>query len=338
MPLQAFHPVIQEWFSTTLGEPTDVQKASWPAIQSGKHALISAPTGSGKTLAAFLTCIDRLLHQAIHGELVEGIQVVYVSPLRALSHDIHKNLQQPLDEISQLALSAGWLSPNIRVEVRTGDTPPAQRQRMLTHPPHILVTTPETLFLMVTAKRSRELLTGVHTVIVDEIHALAPNKRGSHLALSLERLDVVTKKRLVRIGLSATQRPLEQVAKFLLGESSHRAKDRQASLFESSQCHIVDVGHRRALDLQVEVPNDELGAIATNAMWSEVYDRIAAIAEQHRSTLVFVNTRRLAERIAHHLSERVGEDQVASHHGSLSRKLRLAAEERLKTGKIKVMV
>ena len=338
MPLQSFHPVIREWFSTTLGEPTDVQRASWPAIQSGKHALISAPTGSGKTLAAFLICIDRLLHQAIHGELVEGIQVVYVSPLRALSHDIHKNLQQPLDEISQLALSAGFLSPNIRVEVRTGDTPPAQRQRLLKHPPHILVTTPETLFLMVTAKRSRELLTGVHTVIVDEIHALAPNKRGSHLMLSLERLDALTTKRLVRIGLSATQRPLEQVAQFLVGESSHREKTRQASLFESLDCHIVDVGHRRTLDLQVEVPNDELGSIATNAIWSEVYDRIAAIAEQHRSTLVFVNTRRLAERIAHHLSERVGEDQVASHHGSLSRKLRLVAEERLKTGQIKVMV
>jgi len=338
MPLQSFHPVIQEWFSTTFGEPTDVQRASWPAIQSGKHALISAPTGSGKTLAAFLTCIDKLLYQAIHGELVEGIQVVYVSPLRALSHDIHKNLQQPLDEISQLALSAGFLSPNIRVEVRTGDTPPAQRQRLLKHPPHILVTTPETLFLMVTAKRSRELLTGVHTVIVDEIHALAPNKRGSHLALSLERLDAVTKQRLVRIGLSATQRPLDQVAQFLVGEPAHRKKYRQVSLFESSHCHIVDIGHRRTLDLQVEVPKDELGAIATNAIWSEVYDRIAAIAEQHRSTLVFVNTRRLAERIAHHVSERLGKDHVASHHGSLSRKLRLAAEERLKTGQIKVMV
>ena len=338
MPLQSFHPVIQEWFSSTLGEPTDVQRASWPAIQSGKHALISAPTGSGKTLAAFLTCINQLLHQAIHGELVEGIQVVYVSPLRALSHDIHKNLQQPLDEISQLALSAGLLSPNIRVEVRTGDTPPVQRQRLLKHPPHILVTTPETLFLMVTARRSRELLTGVHTVIVDEIHALAPNKRGSHLALSLERLDAVATGRLVRIGLSATQRPLEQVAQFLVGEPSHREKNRQASLFESSACHIVDVGHRRTLDLQVEVPTDELGSIATNAIWSEVYDRIAAIAEVNRSTLVFVNTRRLAERIAHHLSERVGEDQVASHHGSLSRKLRLVAEERLKTGQIKVMV
>ena len=338
MPLQSFHPVIQEWFLTTLGEPTDVQRASWPAIQSGKHALICAPTGSGKTLAAFLTCINQLLHQAIHGELVEGIQVVYVSPLRALSHDIHKNLQQPLDEISQLALSAGLLSPNIRVEVRTGDTPPAQRQRLLKHPPHILVTTPETLFLMVTARRSRELLTGVHTVIVDEIHALAPNKRGSHLALSLERLDAVATGRLVRIGLSATQRPLEQVAQFLVGKPSHREKNRQVSLFESSDCHIVDVGHRRTLDLQVEVPTDELGSIATNAIWSEVYDRIAAIAKQHRSTLVFVNTRRLAERIAHHLSERVGEDQVASHHGSLSRKLRLAAEERLKTGQIKVMV
>ncbi len=338
MPLQSFHPVIQEWFSSTLGEPTDVQRASWPAIQSGKHALISAPTGSGKTLSAFLTCIDQLLHQAIQGELVDGIQVVYVSPLRALSHDIHKNLQQPLDEISHRALSAGLLSPNIRVEVRTGDTPSAQRQRLLKHPPHILVTTPETLFLMVTAKRSRELLTGVHTVIVDEIHALAPNKRGSHLALSLERLDAVTKKRLVRIGLSATQKPLEQVAQFLVGEAAHRKKDQQASLFVSSDCHIVDAGHRRRLDLQVEVPNDELGAIATNAVWSEVYDRLAAIAEQHRSTLVFVNTRRLAERIAHHLSERLGEDQVASHHGSLSKKLRLSAEERLKTGKIRIMV
>ena len=338
MPLQAFHPVIQEWFSSSLGEPTDVQQASWPAIQTGKHALISAPTGSGKTLAAFLTCIDHLLHQAIHGELVDGIQVIYVSPLRALSHDIHKNLQQPLDEISQLALSAGLLSPNIRVEVRTGDTPPAQRQRLLKHPPHILVTTPETLFLMVTAKRSRELLTSVHTVIVDEIHALAPNKRGSHLALSLERLDVVTKQRLVRIGLSATQRPLEQVAQFLVGKPEYRKKDQQRSLFEPENCHIVDVGHRRAMDLRVEVPQDELGAVASNAIWSEVYDRIAALAEEHRSTLVFVNTRRLAERIAHHLSERVGEDQVASHHGSLSKKLRLVAEERLKTGKIKVMV
>ena len=338
MPLHSFHRVIQEWFSATLGEPTDVQRASWPAILSGKHALISAPTGSGKTLSAFLTCIDQLLHQAIHGELIEGIQVVYVSPLRALSHDIHKNLQQPLDEISQRALSAGLLSPNIRVEVRTGDTPSAQRQRLLKHPPHILVTTPETLFLMVTAKRSRELLTGVHTVIVDEIHALAPNKRGSHLALSLERLDAVTKKRLVRIGLSATQRPLEKVAQFLVGESAYRKKDQQATLFESSDCHIVDAGHRRNLDLQVEVPKDELGAIATNAIWSEIYDRIAEIANQHRSTLVFVNTRRLAERIAHHLSERLGEDQVTSHHGSLSRKLRLAAEARLKTGKIKVMV
>ena len=191
---------------------------------------------------------------------------------------------------------------------------------------------------MVTAKRSRELLAGVHTLIVDEIHALAPNKRGSHLALSLERLDAVTKKRLVRIGLSATQKPLEQVAQFLIGEPTHRKKDQQASLFASSDCHIVDVGHRRRLDLQVEVPNDELGAIATNAIWSEIYDRIAAIAEQHRSTLVFVNTRRLAERIAHHLSERLGEDQVASHHGSLSKELRLSAEERLKTGEIRIMV
>ncbi|MDT3776644.1 DEAD/DEAH box helicase [Nitrospira sp. MA-1] len=337
-PLQSFHPVVQEWFTTRLGAPTDVQRASWPAIHSGQHALISAPTGSGKTLAAFLTCIDHLLRQAITGELEDGIQVIYVSPLRALSHDIHKNLELPLAEISELALSAGFLGPRIRVEVRTGDTPAAQRQQQLKHPPHILVTTPESLFLLVTAKRSRELLTGVHTVIVDEIHALAPNKRGAHLALSLERLDAVTSRRLVRIGLSATQRPLERVAQFLLGESAHRAKAQQPSLFDSTHCHIVDVGHRRQLDLQVEVPKDELGAIATNAIWSEIYDRIADIAGPHRSTLVFVNTRRMAERVAHHLEERLGENQVASHHGSLSRKLRLDAEERLKTGQIKVMV
>jgi len=338
MPLQSFHPVVQEWFTTRLGDPTEVQRASWPAIHSGHHALISAPTGSGKTLAAFLTCIDHLLRQAIGGELEDGIQVVYVSPLRALSHDIHKNLELPLAEISQLALSAGFLGPGIRVEVRTGDTPAAQRQQQLKHPPHILVTTPESLFLLVTARRSRELLTGVHTVIVDEIHALAPNKRGAHLALSLERLDAVTSRRLVRIGLSATQRPLEMVAQFLLGDSAHRAKAQQPSLFDLSHCHIVDIGHRRQLDLHVEVPKDELGAIATNAIWSEIYDRIAELAESHRSTLVFVNTRRLAERIAHHLAERLGEERVASHHGSLSRKLRLDAEERLKTGRIKVMV
>lgn len=338
MSLQSFHPVVQEWFTTRLGEPTEVQKASWPAIHSGHHALISAPTGSGKTLAAFLACIDHLLRQSIGRELEDGIQVVYVSPLRALSHDIHKNLELPLAEISQLALSAGFLSPGIRVEVRTGDTPAAQRQQQLKHPPHILVTTPESLFLLVTARRSRELLTGVHTVIVDEIHALAPNKRGAHLTLSLERLDAVTSRRLVRIGLSATQRPLEMVAQFLLGASAHRAKAHQPTLFDSSHCHIVDFGHRRQLDLHVEVPKDELGAIATNAIWSEIYDRIAELAESHRSTLVFVNTRRLAERVAHHLGERLGEAQVTSHHGSLSRKLRLDAEERLKTGQIKVMV
>ncbi len=338
MPLQSFHPVIQQWFSSRLGDPTDVQRASWPAIQSGRHALISAPTGSGKTLAAFLTCIDHLLRQAIGGELVEGIQVVYVSPLRALSHDIQKNLEQPLAEITELALSAGFLAPRIRVEVRTGDTPSAQRQQLIKHPPHIVVTTPESLYLMLTAKRSRELLTGVHTVIVDEIHALAPNKRGSHLALSLERLEVVTKKPLVRIGLSATQRPLEKVASFLIGEASHRADNSQLSLLEEPDCQIVDIGHRRTLDVQVALPKDELGAIATNAMWTDVYDRLAEIAEAHRSTLVFVNTRRLAERVAHHLGERLGDAHVASHHGSLSRKLRLAAEERLKTGQIKVMV
>ena len=338
MPLSTFHPILQDWFRTKLGQPTEAQRASWPSIQSGQHVLISAPTGSGKTLAAFLTCIDQFIRQVIAGELQDGIQVVYVSPLRALSHDIQKNLEQPLAEISALMLSAGVLGPEIRVDVRTGDTPSSQRQHFLKHPPHILVTTPESLYLLLTAKRSRELLTGVHTVIVDEIHALAANKRGAHVALSLERLEAVTTQRLVRIGLSATQRPLEKVAQFLLGDSSHRQRSKQASLFENGSCHIVDVGHGRRIELHVEVPKDELGAIATNAIWSDIYDRLAEIAEQHRSTVVFVNTRRLAERVAHHLSDRLGESQVASHHGSLSRTLRLVAEDRLKTGQMKVMV
>lgn len=338
MPLDLLHPVIQEWFRANLGTPTDVQQASWPAIHSGRHVLISAPTGSGKTLAAFLTCIDGLFRQMVAGDLRDGIQIVYVSPLRALSHDIHKNLERPLAEISQMALSAGILGPPIRVEVRTGDTPSSQRQRLIQHPPHILVTTPESLFLLLTAQRSRAALTGVHTVIIDEIHALAPYKRGAHLALSLERLEALTAGPLVRIGLSATQRPLERMAEFLVGRADHRNHGRPASLFESSTCHIVDAGHRRELDIRVEVPKDELGPIATNAVWSEIYDRIAEMADRHRSTLVFVNTRRLAERVAHHLGERLGEAQVASHHGSLSRKLRLAAEERLRTGQIKVMV
>ncbi len=327
MVLSSFHPLIAEWFQSQVGQPTDVQRQAWPAIQSGADALIAAPTGSGKTLAAFLSCIDSLFKQALARELDDHTQVLYVSPLKALSNDIQKNLQKPLAEIGQMALQAGLLMPELRVLVRTGDTPMADRQQMLKRPPHILVTTPESLFILLTADKSRRMLQTVRTVIVDEIHALAPNKRGAHVALSLERLEALTLVKPQRIGLSATQRPIELVAEFLVGSRPSPS--------------IVDVGHRRELDLAVEVPKDELSAVATNAIWSDVYDRVAELVRQHRSTLVFVNTRRLAERVSHYLEERLrdlGSDVVAAHHGSLSRQIRLSAEERLKTGKTRVVI
>ncbi|BFU91304.1 MAG: DEAD/DEAH box helicase [Nitrospira sp.] len=327
MPLTRFHPIIVEWFALHVGRPTDVQIQAWPAIQSGADALIAAPTGSGKTLAAFLSCIDQLFKQALNRELDDHTQVLYVSPLKALSNDIQKNLQKPLAEIGQLALQAGLLMPELRVLVRTGDTPMADRQQMLKRPPHILVTTPESLFILLTADKSRRLLQTVRTVIVDEIHALAPNKRGAHVALSLERLEALTLTKPQRIGLSATQRPIETVAQFLIG-------DRPTP-------KIIDVGHKRQMDLAVEVPKDELSAVATNAIWADIYDRVAELIRRHRTTLVFVNTRRLAERVSHYLEERLsdlGPDAVAAHHGSLSRQIRLSAEERLKSGVTRVVV
>ncbi|TLY21361.1 MAG: DEAD/DEAH box helicase [Nitrospirae bacterium] len=326
MPLSRFHPIIAEWFRARFGSPTDVQARSWPAIASSENVLIGAPTGSGKTLAAFLSCLDALFKQALAGGLEERTQVVYVSPLKALSNDIQKNLHQPLSEISERAQAAGLPRPEIRVTVRTGDTPSSARQQMVRQPPHILITTPESLYLLLTAEKSRRILHDVRTVIVDEIHAVAPNKRGAHLALSLERLDALAHTRPVRIGLSATQRPIETIARFLSPPSG---------------CRIVDISHRREMDLAVEVPKDELGAVATNAIWSDIYDRVAELVRAHRSTLVFVNTRRLAERVAHHLEERLhdlGTEVVASHHGSLSRQIRLSAEERLKHGETRVVV
>ena len=326
--LQArFHPQIAEWFDANVGIPTEVQQQAWPVIQSGADVLIAAPTGSGKTFAAFLSCIDRLFQQALARELDDQTQVLYVSPLKALSNDIQKNLQQPLAQIGTAAMSAGLLMPELRVLVRTGDTPMAERQLMLKRPPHILVTTPESLYILLTAEKSRRLLQTVRTVIVDEIHAVAPNKRGAHLALSLERLEALTLTKPQRIGLSATQRPIERVARFLVGDRPMPA--------------IIDVGHKREMDLAVEVPKDELSAVATNAIWADVYDRLAELVRQHRSTLVFVNTRRLAERVSHSLEERLrdlGADVVAAHHGSLSRHIRLSAEERLKSGQTRVVV
>ena len=319
------HPLVQEWFINKFGTPTEPQEQGWPHIFAGRTTLISAPTGSGKTLAAFLICIDRLVRKALSGDLTDRTEILYISPLKALGNDIQKNLEGPLGEITALAGEKGLLMPEIRAAVRTGDTLTQDRQRMLKRPPHILVTTPESLYILLTAQRSRGILTDVNTIIVDEIHAVADDKRGAHLALSLERLDALTEKRAVRIGLSATQKPIETVAHFLTG--NHRPDP-----------VVVNVGHKRQMDLAIEVPGQELGPVASNELWDEVYDRICELVQQHRSTLVFVNTRRLAERVAFNLAERMGEDVVGAHHGSLARKLRLDAESKLKNGELKVLV
>lgn len=319
------HPLVQEWFNSKFGTPTEPQCQGWPAILAGKATLISAPTGSGKTFAAFLACIDKLVRNALSGQLEQKTEVLYVSPLKALSNDIHKNLTEPLKEIAHLAKNHGLDMAEINVAVRTGDTLARERQAMLKKPPHVLVTTPESFYILLTAEKSRNLLRDVKTVIVDEIHALANDKRGVHLTLSLERLEAITSVSPIRIGLSATQKPIEFVAQYLAGSKRPLPE-------------IINIGHARDLQLNIEVPSDELSAIASNEMWDEIYDKLAALSKQNRSTLVFVNTRRLAERIAHHLAERLGEEQVAAHHGSLSRKLRLAAETKLKHGELKILV
>jgi len=319
------HPIVQEWFVRRFVTPTEPQEQGWPEILAARNTLISAPTGSGKTLAAFLACIDRLVRRALAGELDDRTNVLYISPLKALGNDIQKNLEVPLGEILQLAGERGLLMPEIRTAVRTGDTLMHERQKMLRRPPHILVTTPESLYILLTARRSREILRSVETVIVDEIHAVADDKRGAHLTISLERLDALVGTSPVRIGLSATQKPIEQIAHFLTGAN------RPAPA-------VINIGHRRQMDLAVQVPGMELGPVASNELWDEIYDRIAALVREHRSTLVFVNTRRLAERVAHNLAERLGEDKVAAHHGSLSRKLRLAAEKKLKNNEVQALV
>ncbi|HLH20056.1 MAG TPA: DEAD/DEAH box helicase [Bryobacteraceae bacterium] len=323
--LSGFDPLVQEWFRARFGNATEPQIEGWPLIRQGRDILISAPTGSGKTLAAFLVCIDSLVRRARLGPLPDRTEVVYVSPLKALSNDVHKNLELPLAEIRELAARRGIPLAEIRTALRTGDTPQGERERMARHRPHILVTTPESLFILLTARRPREMLAETRTLIVDEIHAVADDKRGSHLALTLARLDRLVGQsglaRPQRIGLSATVKPVEDVAAFL-----------------SDGARIVHIGHKRAMDLAVEVPRDELGPVASNEMWGEIYDRIAGLIREHRTTLVFVNTRRLAERVAHHLAERLGENAVLPHHGSLSRTLRLNAERRLKSGELRAVV
>jgi ATP-dependent Lhr-like helicase len=326
-----FHPLVRRWFQQRFQTPTPPQAAGWRHIAAGADTLIAAPTGSGKTLAAFLWSIDRLVVRGATGALADRIQVVYVSPLKALGNDIQRNLQRPLQEILALAAADGVELPEMRTAVRSGDTPARERQAMLRRPPHILITTPESLYILLTAERSRQALRTAETVIVDEIHAIAGDKRGAHLALSLQRLDALVGRRVQRIGLSATQKPIEDIARLLVGTEG-LAPD------GTPRCAIVDLGHRRAMDLRIEVPDQELGPIARHEMWDEIYDRVVSLAQRHRSTLVFVNTRRLVERVAHRLTERLGEGKVAAHHGSLSRRLRLAAEEGLKSGAVPVIV
>ncbi len=321
MPPFAFDSIIQQWFAEHFASPTQPQTLGWPEIGAGHNTLISAPTGSGKTLAAFLICLDRLVRAARSQTLPDETQVVYVSPLKALSNDIHRNLELPLAQIAALAHGQGVSMMEIRTAVRTGDTPLPERARMLKKPPHILVTTPESLFILLTAEKSRQMLRKVSTVIVDEIHAIADDKRGAHLMLSLARLDALTGRPAQRVGLSATVKPIQDVANFLAPET-----------------RIVDVGHRRDMDLAVEAPRDELSAVASTELWNEVYDRLAELILANRTTLVFVNTRRLSERVAHALAERLGPGVVLPHHGSLSRQLRLEAESRLKHGELKAVV
>ncbi|MQA90235.1 MAG: DEAD/DEAH box helicase, partial [Gemmatimonas sp.] len=325
--LTSFHPVIQRWWGDRIGnDPTPAQSRGWRSIRSGSDTLIAAPTGSGKTLAAFLHSIDELLEEGLErGELPDEVRVIYVSPLKALSADIHRNLAEPRREIRRLTEEMGLPPVRITAATRSGDTTQSERAAMLRTPPHILVTTPESLYLLLTAERSREMLRTARTVIVDEIHAVIETRRGAHLALSLERLDHVAGRRLQRIGLSATQRPIERVAEFLTGTGAPAAK-------------IVDEGHVREIDLALEMPPSPLEAVMSNEVWGEVYDRLAALAREHRTTIVFVNTRRLAERAARELSLRLGEDQVMAHHGSLAKEVRLDAEERLKTGQLRLLV
>jgi ATP-dependent helicase Lhr and Lhr-like helicase len=328
-PPLPFHPVVARWFRGTFAAPTPAQAEAWPAIQAGQNTLIAAPTGSGKTLAAFMAAIDSLVRQGLDGGLPDETQVVYISPLKALSNDIERNLAGPLSGITAELGEEGLPEIGIRTWVRTGDTPAGQRSQMARRPPHIVVTTPESFYLLLGSESGRAMLKTTRTVIVDEIHALAPSKRGSHLALSLERLAALCPHRIVRIGLSATQKPIEDVAKLLVGSGvSPLAGD----------CRIIDRGHKRKRDLAIEVPSSPLEAVMSADVWSEVYDRLSELAGAHRTTLVFANTRRLVERVTRHLGERIGEDQIAAHHGSLSKERRLDAEQRLKAGKLKVLV
>ena len=323
--LNSFHPAVAAWFSRNFDAPTDAQVAAWPALSAGHHVLVAAPTGSGKTFAAFLAAIDQLIKEGMQGPLPDETRVVYVSPLKALSNDIQRNLEAPLTGIREELSALNLPDVEIRALVRTGDTTQADRAGMRRRAPHIVVTTPESLYILLGSDSGRAMLSTCRTVIIDEIHAVAGNKRGAHLAISLERLQALSRGTLTRVGLSATQKPIEEVAKFLTGA-------------RAEPCTIIDSGHVRARDLALEIPPAPLEAVMSGEVWTLVYDRLAALILEHRTTLVFVNTRRLVERVARHLSERLGTENVAAHHGSLSKERRLNAEQRLKRGELKVLV
>ena len=327
--MRAFHPATSAWFARCFKGATAAQAEAWPAIQAGRHVLLAAPTGSGKTLAGFLAAIDSLIVQAVAGELEDATQVVYVSPLKALSNDIRRNLDAPLAGSRAALRGLGLADAEIRSSVRTGDTPAAERERMRRRPPHILVTTPESLYILLGSPSGRAMLKTTRTVIVDEIHALAANKRGAHLALSLERLEALSASTPQRIGLSATQKPIATIARFLVGADAAG---------EARPCTIVDAGHHRARDLDLEVPSSPLAAVMSADVWNEVYDRLAELIAAHRTTLVFVNTRRMAERVSHQLTTRLGENRLTAHHGSLAKGQRLDAERRLQRGELKALV
>jgi len=347
------HPIVRTWFERRFGEPTAAQAQGWPAVASGRHTLIAAPTGSGKTLAAFLTGLDELVRLGLgDGELTDATRVLYVSPLKALANDIQRNLIEPLAEITALADEMRTPIPEIRVGVRTGDTTARDRALYVKRPPHVLITTPESLFILLTTERGRHALKSVQTLILDELHAVAPNKRGSHLSLTVERLCDLAEGPVTRIGLSATQKPIEEMARFLTGRSREGAspeprhtgatfspEPERTSGGAQLDVAIIDAGHKRQMDLSVELPDGfELGPVATHEQWAQTLDQVAKLVEAHRTTLLFVNTRRLVERLAHLLSDRLGEENVAAHHGSLSKETRFDAEQRLKAGTVKVVV
>ena len=327
--MHSFHPAVAAWFGRAFAAPTAAQEQAWPAIKSGRDTLIAAPTGSGKTLAAFLAAIDDLVRRGSDGPLPDETAVVYVSPLKALSNDIRLNLEAPIAGIRAELKRLGLPDVEIRTFVRSGDTPQAERTQMRKRAPHIVVTTPESLYILLGSESGRRMLATTRTVIVDEIHAIAASKRGSHLALSLERLDVLGGRRLTRIGLSATQKPIEEVARFLVGASPEGA---------TLDCTIIDTGHARTRDLGITLPPSPLEAVMSNEVKEEVYEQLTVLIREHRTTLIFVNTRRMAERAARHLGERLGKEAVAAHHGSLSREHRLDAEQRLKGGELQVLI